>query len=202
MILLPDTDAAFRRPLVFVTVGSDYHPFDRLISWVDSWLADGGSQRATCIMQYGTATRPRLARGEAFMAHDEVLTLMRAATVVVAQGGPMTLIEARRQGRMPLAVPRTRALGEVVDDHQHDFCRHMAEQGRACLATDEPSLRAALDRAMDDTALFSVDVVDEAGQVEAAVARFSDIADQLLREHQASAGRSRHSPRRFGLARH
>ena len=25
--------------LVFVTVGTDYHPFDRLVDWIDRWVA-------------------------------------------------------------------------------------------------------------------------------------------------------------------
>ncbi|RKS71324.1 UDP-N-acetylglucosamine transferase subunit ALG13 [Motilibacter peucedani] len=186
MIVLPDTDAA-RLPLVFVTVGSDYHPFSRLISWVDGWMADGGSQRARCIMQYGTAPAPAHAEGEAFMGHDLVLSLMRSSTAIVAQGGPMTLIESRRQGRLPIAVPRTASLGEVVDDHQHAFCAHLHAQGHAVLATDEESVRRLLDEAVAAPAKFRVDVTAEGQQVDEAVERFASIAQRLLDERRASA---------------
>ena len=47
-------DAAPRpRPLVFVTVGSDHHRFDRLVSWVDAWAA---GRDVDCVIQYGTST--------------------------------------------------------------------------------------------------------------------------------------------------
>ena len=32
-------------PLVFVTVGTDHHPFDRLIHWMDRWLELVGPER-------------------------------------------------------------------------------------------------------------------------------------------------------------
>ena len=45
-------------PLVFVSVGTDFHPFDRLCRWVDAWLADGGERVARCFVQTGTSTPP------------------------------------------------------------------------------------------------------------------------------------------------
>lgn len=191
MIVLPDTDAAARRPLVFVTVGSDYHPFSRLVSWMDAWLADGGSQRAQCIMQFGAAAAPVHAHGEAFLPHDEILALMRRATAVVTQGGPMTMIEARRQGRLPIAVPRTRALGEVVDDHQHAFCRHMAQQEHAAVATDEASLRRLLDEAIAVPHRYVVDPDLEGDRIGETVAAFTAIADRLTAQRRVPEQRVR-----------
>ena len=193
LVVLPDTEAA-RLPLVFVTVGSDYHPFTRLVSWVDGWLEDGGASRARCVMQYGTAPAPRFASGEAFMPHDDVLALMRSAVAVVAQGGPMTMVEARRQGRLPLAVPRTRALREVVDDHQHAFCGHMAAQGQAALATDEATLRQLLDDAVANPERYAIDAASDGDRVDEAVGRFTTIAQRLSQERLAGSRRRHRIP--------
>ena len=47
------------RPAVFVTVGTDDHPFNRLIRWIDRWLEAGGRERASCFIQFGTSEAPR-----------------------------------------------------------------------------------------------------------------------------------------------
>ena len=35
-----------KRDMIFVTVGTDHHPFDRLIEWTDAWAAEGGHNGA------------------------------------------------------------------------------------------------------------------------------------------------------------
>jgi UDP-N-acetylglucosamine transferase subunit ALG13 len=150
-----DSTADGGRSLLLVTVGSDHHPFDRLISWVDSWLdAHGNAERVRVVSQYGTAAAPRHGQGSPFMEHGKLLKVMRDATIIVAQGGPYSLLESVQSGCVPIAVPRNQAQGEVVDDHQHAFCALLAERGQAVLATTEDELHEALDRALADPASF------------------------------------------------
>jgi UDP-N-acetylglucosamine transferase subunit ALG13 len=138
-----------------VTVGSDHHPFDRLISWVDSWLdAAGNADRVRVVSQYGTAAASRHGEGAPFMEHGRLLHVMREAKIIVAQGGPYSLLESLQSGCVPIAVPRNQAQGEVVDDHQHAFCALLAERGQAVLATTKAELHHALDRALADPASF------------------------------------------------
>ena len=139
---------------VFVTVGTDHHPFQRLVDWADRLAAaDPG---LTVTVQYGTAEPPRTATGHAALPHDAVVRLMRAADVVVAQGGPGGIMDARASGRLPVVVPRDPALGEHVDDHQQRFAAHLHAQGRIALATDEADLHRLVRRALADPAGFTV----------------------------------------------
>ena len=173
---------------VFVTVGSDHHRFDRLVGWVDDWTASRGLGPADVLVQHGPAEPPTSAAGVDFVSHDELLRLMGAADVVVAQGGPMSVVEAREQGRRPIVVPRLSALDEVVDDHQVTFCRRVATQGWIDLVETEAELVAALDRALADPELARVQPDPEHdAAVVSSIARFGRIADQVM------AGRSRRS---------
>ena len=44
-------------PLLLVSVGTDHHPFDRLVRWAGAWLAaHPGAVR--CLMQTGTSAPP------------------------------------------------------------------------------------------------------------------------------------------------
>ena len=168
-------------PLVLVTVGSDHHPFDRLVRWVDAWVATASGD-FRCVVQYGTSTPPRHAEGHDFLPHDQLQALMRDATVIVTQGGPMSVVEARQAGSVPITVPRTSALGEHVDDHQHAFCGRLAEEGLLHLPADEADLHRLIDAGLDDPERFAAASDTEAiERVRTTTARFATLVDQLVR---------------------
>jgi UDP-N-acetylglucosamine transferase subunit ALG13 len=160
--------------LVFVSVGTDHHPFDRLVGWVDAWLPDG----VQCVVQHGTSAPPRRAEGVAYLDHGALTALLEEAAVVVSHGGPTTITESRRHGRRPIVVPRSPALGEHVDDHQQRFCARMAAKGLISTAADEDVFRALLDRALSSPADFVVEA--RGGDVAESVARFGSLVDDLL----------------------
>lgn len=149
----------FDHPLIFVTVGSDHHRFDRLVRWMDAWVA---RQQApmTCIVQFGTADPPRSAIGVDYVDHALLQRLLASADVVVVQGGPMSIIESRRHGRRPIAVPRVASLDEVVDDHQRGFCAKLAKEDLIELAEDEATLHRHLDVALAEPAQMTFLVDD------------------------------------------
>lgn len=162
---------------VFASVGSDHHTFQRLVTWVDDWGCDRGID---CLIQYGSANPPRHVRGSAFLSHDDVLACMRSADLVVVQGGPMSIIEARDCGRLPIAVPRLARRSEVVDDHQVVFCRQLAAEGLLRLAESEAELRAALDAGLADPPAHALTPSADPARQEAAVAAAMHLQDALL----------------------
>lgn len=170
------------KPLVLVTVGSDHHPFDRLVQWVDTWSA-ARSPSVDCLIQHGPAAPPRNAEGVDFVPHDELMRLMAAASAVIVQGGPMSIVEARQAGHLPITVPRLPHLGEVVDGHQVVFAQRWAQEGKLILAEDEATLHEQLDRvlASPDQGRVEEDP-QQAQQVERAVKRVAAIATSLLQD--------------------
>ncbi|UNX55578.1 sulfotransferase domain-containing protein [Georgenia sp. TF02-10] len=163
---------------MLVTVGSDHHRFDRLVRWVDAWAA---TRPVDCLIQHGPAAPPVTAMGVDFLPHEELLRLMAAADAVVVQGGPMSVVESRAAGRLPVVVPRLARLDEVVDDHQVAFSRRWAAEGRLLLAEDEAALGRALDAVLADPAVAAVgpDPRHEA-EVARAVANVARVADGIL----------------------
>ena len=140
-------------PSVFVTVGTDHHPFDRLIRWVDGWVEAGGRERASCFVQHGTSKAPPwngtagLGHSE-YLAHDEMSTRTAEATAVVCHGGPGTIMDCLKVGTKPIVVPRRHAEGEHVDDHQVRFTRRLESAGYIRVAETEDDLRTLLDEAL------------------------------------------------------
>lgn len=166
------------RLTIVETVGSDHHPFDRLIGWTDTWAANHLSAIELTV-QHGTARAPLHGEAMAYLPHPALIRLMEEADVVVTQGGPMGIVETRRLGRKPIVVPRLKAFGEVVDDHQVDLCRRLADRGDIWLAEDESALHEALDVALADPSALRFDPVNAEAGVQESVARFAAVVANL-----------------------
>lgn len=177
-----------RSPLVLVTVGSDHHPFDRLMDWVDAWLSGQEPGSVRCVVQYGTSRCPRVAEGRDFIPHDELLALMAEAAVVVTQGGPMGVFEARDNGAVPLMVPRSHEGGEHIDDHQQAFGRKLAADGLVHVAGSAAELARLIDSALEDPASFTAALDSGSRQrVASTTDRLSGIVDQLTAHRQKTS---------------
>ncbi|QIG44387.1 glycosyl transferase family 28 [Nocardioides anomalus] len=130
-------------PLVVALVGTDHHPFDRLVSWMD----DAARRRPNVrfVVQHGTTRAPSVAEGRAFLGHDDLQDLLRRADVVVCHGGPGTITDAREAGHRPLCVPRDPAFGEHVDGHQLRFARTVGDAGVVKVVAQAAELATELD---------------------------------------------------------
>jgi UDP-N-acetylglucosamine--N-acetylmuramyl-(pentapeptide) pyrophosphoryl-undecaprenol N-acetylglucosamine transferase len=77
-----------------------------------------------------------IAAHKAVPAHD-LDQAMREADVVVTHAGTGSALAALHAGRCPVLVPRTHAMGEHVDDHQHQTAREFSRRGLAVTAVPE-----------------------------------------------------------------
>jgi UDP-N-acetylglucosamine transferase subunit ALG13 len=105
--------------LVLALTGTDHHPFDRMVQWIDA--AAARHHGAHFLVQHGATRPPRVAEGHDFLAHERLAELLAEASVVVCHAGPGTITDAREAGHVPLCMPRDPRLGEHVDDHQQRF---------------------------------------------------------------------------------
>lgn len=139
---------------VVVTLGTDHHPFARLVAWVDDWAA--AHPEAACLIQYGTAPPPGHAEGHPVLDPTDIPGLMARARVVVGHAGPGTILDARGAGRLPVIVPRRAVDGEVVDDHQVAFGRWMDQRGQAVCVETAADLHRHLDAAGANPVAYAI----------------------------------------------
>lgn len=160
---------------VLVTVGTDHHRFDRLIGWVDRWAE--AHPDASVLVQHGTADAPCHGEAVVMLGYDELVAEMARADVVIAQGGPATIMDARSVGQRPIVIPRLGHLDEVVDDHQVAFTDWMAAKELVWLAGDEQELHALIDASLADPT--RVRIPPERGASADTIAAFREVVDPL-----------------------
>lgn len=167
------------RVSIVVSVGTDHHPFDRLVDWVERWMTESAVE-VDLFVQHGSSRAPRRGEGVDMMSHDEMLDRYRAADIVITQVGPGSILDAASAGKLPIVVPRRPDLGEHVDGHQIVFGRFMSQRHEALLAEDEAEFGALLTRAASNPAL-----VAQAPRVSPApdtVRTFGDVIDEVMRQ--------------------
>ncbi len=165
-------------PRIVVTVGTDHHPFDRLIAWTNDWVRGHRERTGLVFAQYGTSRVRPECPGEPMLPAGRLAGLLDRADVVVCHGGPGTIAEAWRRGHLPVVVPRRRRLGEHVDDHQVEFCAMLAGHGHIRLArTPEELGELVLQAAAEGRAAGPRGPVTDTA---AAVERFAALVDALI----------------------
>ena len=161
---------------VVVSVGTDHHPFDRLVQWVDQWAAS--HPNIAVFVQRGTSEAPANVASAETVAHGDLLRLFARASVVVSHGGPSTVMDARAAGRLPIVVPRDPHSGEHVDGHQMRFADHLELYGLARLASSEFEFGRLLDEAVEQPTDFHINRTG--ADAPSGVAEFGAVVDRLL----------------------
>jgi UDP-N-acetylglucosamine transferase subunit ALG13 len=163
---------------VVVVVGTDHHPFDRLIDWVNGWLVTHPEQVPGFFVQSGSTSVVPACPGSQWLDAKRLDAMLDDADVIVSHGGPASIAAAWSRGLLPIVVPRLSQLGEHIDDHQLDFSLKMAELGRIRLAQTSAEFVGIMTAATGDPARLRASV--PAADVDAAVAQFGELVEELV----------------------
>lgn len=171
----PAAPERLTRPRVVVSVGTDHHPFDRMIDWIDEWSA--AFPTVPVMVQRGTSDPPAHCPSERLVPHSDLIELFAMAEVVVSHGGPSTVMDARMVGRLPIVVARNPELGEHVDGHQMRFADHLRRHDLAVVIDDKDAFFGAMSEALADPSRFSIPI--DTGSI-SGVVEFGRVMDHLL----------------------
>ncbi len=175
--------------MIFVTVGTQPAPFDRLLRALEHLhLADGEE----LVVQHGSsAVRPPGATCIDFLPYDAFVKYIRSARAVVAHAGVGSVMVTLQNGKRPFVVPRLQRFGEHPDDHQHLFARRLEEAGLVTIVDDPNELGEALARESE----HSLVPVDRGGSLAQELRRYPQ-AELLGRSTARAAITGSHKPRR------
>jgi UDP-N-acetylglucosamine transferase subunit ALG13 len=175
------------RPLVFVSIGTDHHRFDRLLAMIATWAR--AHPEVAVLAQTGHTPPPDGLDAVAFMAPEDVAAAFGRAAAVVCHGGPSTIMEARAAGHVPVVVARDPGLGEHVDAHQMRFVTQIAGHGTVAAVQEADALADALGHALETGPVGNAG--EPRPEVGATIERISALLDGLVEGHRrARAGKA------------
>ena len=128
--------------MIYVTVGTERFPFDRLIRAVDT-LGDV-LKGEDVFIQTGTGTFTPSFPHAPFIPFDEACDKIREARIVISHAGAGTLLMCANLGKVPIMMTRKRSFGEHIDDHQQMFANRMVERGRILLIDKAEELKESV----------------------------------------------------------
>jgi UDP-N-acetylglucosamine transferase subunit ALG13 len=127
--------------VIFVTLGTHHQPFPRLIE------ALSGLPREELVVQHGHSPAPDAHEAVDFLDFGSMLERVREASVVVTHAGVGSILLARREGHVPVVVPRLHRLGEHVDDHQVELTEALVAEDKVIAVWNGTDLSAAVEAA-------------------------------------------------------
>jgi UDP-N-acetylglucosamine transferase subunit ALG13 len=132
--------------MIFVTVGTNEAPFDRLLRAVA-----GFHVTEELVVQRGPSS-VWLANASTvdFLPFEELVEHVRRARVVITHAGVGSVLVALGAGKRPVVVPRLKRFREAVDDHQLEFARRFASAGLVTLVESPDDLGDAIAREPGD----------------------------------------------------
>lgn len=129
---------------VFVTVGFERRPFDRLLMTIDNGIEEGKIPDDTFIQIGHSKYLPRICSYQRFLKFNEMEQKVKNSDIIIAHAGVGTILLCLRHNKIPILFPRDAILKEHVDNHQLEFCRIMEKQKRALVAYHSKDLFEAV----------------------------------------------------------
>jgi UDP-N-acetylglucosamine transferase subunit ALG13 len=131
---------------VFVTVGFESHPFDRLLRAIDDGLNCRLISGDIFVHTGHSRYQVQYCESKRFLGFDEIMSRLREADIVVCHAGVGTTLLCLGLGKIPIVFPRQSGYHEHVDDHQIQFAQKMEKLGKALVAYDENDLLSKIGR--------------------------------------------------------
>ncbi len=135
--------------MIFVTVGSQKFPFDRLLEAIDALTAQKVIQEEVFAQIGYSNYKPSHFSCVDFMDRNAFERRIHAADIIITHGGTGVIIKSVKMGKCVIAVPRLSQYGEHVDDHQIQLITEFQKANMLISCMDTSELPAALEKAKE-----------------------------------------------------
>ncbi|ODG93166.1 beta(1,3)galactosyltransferase EpsH [Gottfriedia luciferensis] len=131
--------------MIFVTVGSQKFQFNRLLRKIDSLIEDEKLKSTEIFAQIGYSDyTPKYYEFKKFLDKSEFTRILHKSNVVITHGGTGSIINAIKNNKKVIALPRLSEYGEHVDNHQLEITSQFSESGIIVSVENENELDKAL----------------------------------------------------------
>jgi UDP-N-acetylglucosamine transferase subunit ALG13 len=114
--------------LIFVTVGTQKFPFDRLFIELDRLIGEG-LLKEEVVAQIGYSKyQPKNFSTFQFLTEDEVEKFMNSSRIVITHAGTSSIITCMKKKKKTVVIPRLSKFNEHIDDHQIEIATLFKEK--------------------------------------------------------------------------
>lgn len=115
--------------MIFVVLGTQDKPFERLVRAVDAAAADGVIKDRIVVQAGKTQYESKLLEIRTIIPMDEFNQLIHEASVVICHAGYGILSTALENGKKVICAARLAEYGEHQNDHQLDILEYYERKG-------------------------------------------------------------------------
>jgi UDP-N-acetylglucosamine transferase subunit ALG13 len=115
--------------MVFVTLGTQRLPFDRLLREVENLIKTLDIKDEFIVQAGYTRHKSELFQSFDFVGNSRFETYMDCADIIITHAGSGALFTAIKKRKKIIAVARLKKYGEMLDDHQAELLKKLSEEG-------------------------------------------------------------------------
>ena len=133
--------------MIFVAVGTQKFPFDRLLKGIDDLIAQGQLE-ADVFAQIGhTDYVPKNYQYQNFLSKDDFQSYISGCDLLITHSGVATIIAGMKLEKPVVVVPRFASYGEHVDDHQLQIAESFSDKNLVLMCKDVEELAETVQEA-------------------------------------------------------
>ena len=135
--------------MIFVTLGTQDKPFNRLLDAVQTQI-DKGIIKDRVVVQAG-CTKFKSNDMEVFdlIPMDDFSNYVEQCDILITHGGVGSIVEGLKRGKKVIAAPRLYKYREHINDHQTQIIENFNDEGYIIGIQDLEELENALERVKD-----------------------------------------------------
>lgn len=137
--------------MIFVAVGTQKFPFNRLLKGIDD-LIEQGRLEGDIFAQIGHSDYvPRNYKYKDFLSKDDFASCISNCDVLITHSGVATIITGMKLGKPVVVVPRFASYGEHVDDHQLQIAESFSDKNLVLMCKNMDNLDEIVQEARTHT---------------------------------------------------
>lgn len=135
--------------MIYVAVGTQKFPFNRLLSMVDKMIADGMIDEEVFAQIGHSDYLPKYYKFKKFLSKDEFDNYVKRCDLLITHSGVATIIAGLKHNKPVIVVPRLAKYGEHVDDHQVQIAESFSEQNLIMMCDENCNLEKMVNQAKE-----------------------------------------------------
>lgn len=130
--------------MIFVTIGTQKFPFDRLLKKIDELIESGFIEEKVIAQIGSSAYCPRFYEYTNYIKERRFSELLAKSRIIITHGGVGTITKGLTMHKKVLIVPRLKKYNEHVDDHQIEIAEIFYKMKYAMMCSDMDNLEKCI----------------------------------------------------------